>query len=144
MLLVASTSLPVHTHTSRTSPASAVLRRDPQTCTHCWSFSQFIARRSVFASLSKVKIHPSQHIFSSSTDGLVAVHDMSGGVKDDDENFKAALNVDTSVEEMGLYGQASGVTLSLLCGFPLGGPCPCPFSWPAAQWVHHLTLGPDP
>jgi hypothetical protein len=51
-----------------------------------------------------VKIHSSHHVISASTDGLVAVHDMSGGLKDDDDNFKAALNVGTSVEEVGLYG----------------------------------------
>ena len=52
-----------------------------------------------------MKIHPSLHVISSSTDGLVAVHDMRGGLKDDDDNFKAALNVGTSVEEVGLYGE---------------------------------------
>ena len=29
---------------------------------------------------------------------------MSGGLKDDDDNFTAALNVGTSVEEIGMYG----------------------------------------
>ena len=43
-------------------------------------------------------------MISASTDGLVAVHDMSGGLKDDDDNFTAALNVGTSVEEIGMYG----------------------------------------
>ena len=51
-----------------------------------------------------MKLHPSQHVISASTDGLVAVHDMSKGLVDDDDNFTAALNVGTSVEELGLYG----------------------------------------
>ena len=45
----------------------------------------------------QVKLHPSQHVISASTDGLVAVHDLSKDLADDDDNFTAALNVGTSV-----------------------------------------------
>ncbi len=53
--------------------------------------------------VTQVKFNGS-NIITSSTDGLVAVHDMSHGVVDEDDNFTAALNVGTSIEEMGLYG----------------------------------------
>lgn len=53
---------------------------------------------------AQVKFHSSKHVLSASSDGLVAVHDMSRGVADEDDNFTAALNVGTSVEEIGLYG----------------------------------------
>eukprot|EP00955_Chlamydomonas_euryale_P106623 365717-Chlamydomonas_euryale.AAC.9 len=36
---------------------------------------------------AQVKIHPSWHVFSASVDGLVAVHNMSRGIADEDENF---------------------------------------------------------
>ena len=52
-----------------------------------------------------MKLLPSHHVISASTDGLIAVHDLSRGLKDDDDNFAAALNVGTSVEEVGLYGE---------------------------------------
>jgi hypothetical protein len=42
-------------------------------------------------------------VVSSSVDGLVAVHDTRKPLADDDA-FVAATNVDTSVEELGLYG----------------------------------------
>ena len=53
----------------------------------------------------QVKLSVSQHMISASTDGLVAVHDYSRGFVEDDDSFTAALNVGTSVEEMGIYGK---------------------------------------
>jgi len=44
-------------------------------------------------------------MISASTDGLVAVHDFSRGIVDDDDNFTAALNIGNSVEEIGTYGK---------------------------------------
>jgi hypothetical protein len=45
----------------------------------------------------------SSKLITASEDGLVAVHDVSGGLNQDD-GFIAALNVGTSVEQLGLYG----------------------------------------
>lgn len=42
-------------------------------------------------------------MITASQDGLVAVHDVSAGLNQDD-GFVAALNVGTSVEQLGLYG----------------------------------------
>ncbi|GAX75396.1 hypothetical protein CEUSTIGMA_g2840.t1 [Chlamydomonas eustigma] len=54
--------------------------------------------------VTQVKLHPSQHVVSASGDGLIAVHDVSRGLVEDDDSFTAALNVGTSVEEVGFYG----------------------------------------
>ena len=43
-------------------------------------------------------------MISGSIDGLVAVHDMCKPL-DHDDSFVAAINVGTSVEELGMYGQ---------------------------------------
>jgi len=54
-----------------------------------------------------VRFHtPSGVLLSASLDGLVAVHDVGAGVYDDEAGFAAALNVGTSVEEVGTYGPA--------------------------------------
>ncbi|KAF6256824.1 WD40-repeat-containing domain protein [Scenedesmus sp. NREL 46B-D3] len=45
----------------------------------------------------------SSKLITASADGLVAVHDVAGGLEQDD-GFIAALNVGTSVEQLGLYG----------------------------------------
>lgn len=45
----------------------------------------------------------SSKLITASQDGLVAVHDLSSGLNQDD-GFIAALNVGTSVEQLGLYG----------------------------------------
>lgn len=45
----------------------------------------------------------SRKLITASQDGLVAVHDISSGL-DQDDGFIAALNVGTSVEQLGLYG----------------------------------------
>lgn len=45
----------------------------------------------------------SQKLITASQDGLVAVHDIASGLNQDD-GFIAALNVGTSVEQLGLYG----------------------------------------
>jgi hypothetical protein len=45
----------------------------------------------------------SSKLITASQDGLVAVHDVAGGLNQDD-GFIAALNVGTSVEQLGLYG----------------------------------------
>eukprot|EP00775_Hariotina_reticulata_P001783 gene1783-2117_t len=45
----------------------------------------------------------SRKLITASQDGLVAVHDLSAGLQQD-EGFIAALNVGTSVEQLGLYG----------------------------------------
>jgi hypothetical protein len=42
-------------------------------------------------------------VISGSIDGLVAVHDMCKPL-DHDDSFVAAINVGTSVEELGMYG----------------------------------------
>jgi hypothetical protein len=46
---------------------------------------------------------PSSKLITASQDGLVAVHDVAAGLNQDD-GFIAALNVGTSVEQLGLYG----------------------------------------
>jgi len=52
----------------------------------------------------KVRFHaPTHRLITASQDGLVAVHDLTNGFNQDD-GFIAALNVGTSVEEIGLYG----------------------------------------
>jgi hypothetical protein len=45
----------------------------------------------------------SSKLITASQDGLVAVHDVAAGLNQDD-GFIAALNVGTSVEQLGLYG----------------------------------------
>ena len=44
-------------------------------------------------------------LISGSVDGLIAVHDVAVGPLDEDEGFCAALNLETSVASMGVYGQ---------------------------------------
>lgn len=52
----------------------------------------------------QVRFHPSSRcVISGSIDGLVAVHDTCKPLASD-EAFVAAVNVDTSVEELGTYG----------------------------------------
>jgi hypothetical protein len=46
---------------------------------------------------------PSARLLSASQDGLVAVHDTTPALSQDD-GFVAAINAGTSVEELGLYG----------------------------------------
>ena len=59
----------------------------------------------IYFLIIQVKFHPSsRHVISASTDGLIAVHDTSRSFSEDDESFVAALNLGTSVEEIGLYG----------------------------------------
>ncbi|KAF8057289.1 GTS1 [Scenedesmus sp. PABB004] len=54
--------------------------------------------------VTQVRFHaPSRKLLTASQDGLVAVHDLASGLNQDD-GFIAALNVGTSVEELGLYG----------------------------------------
>mmetsp|Transcript_9252 Transcript_9252/g.17334 ORF Transcript_9252/g.17334 Transcript_9252/m.17334 type:complete len:415 (-) Transcript_9252:397-1641(-) len=53
--------------------------------------------------VTQVKFHPTGRLLSGSTDGLIAVHDVSRSFCDDD-GFLAATNINTSVEEIGLYG----------------------------------------
>eukprot|EP00877_Chromochloris_zofingiensis_P001510 jgi/Chrzof1/1135/Cz01g41150.t1 len=45
-------------------------------------------------------------LITASVDGLIAVHDVSKGLNEDD-GFQAALNANTSIEEVGLYGPAN-------------------------------------
>lgn len=54
--------------------------------------------------VTQVRFHSSGQIISGSTDGLIAVHDVAKSFNDDDV-FQAALNLTTSVEEVGLYGR---------------------------------------
>jgi WD repeat-containing protein 89 len=58
-----------------------------------------------FQDVTQVKFHPvSRGAFvSGSEDGLIAVFNTSGGL-DEDEGFKAALNIDTAVAKIGFYG----------------------------------------
>lgn len=52
----------------------------------------------------QVRFHPtSRCVVSGSIDGLVAVHDTCKPLTND-EAFVAAINVGTSVEELGTYG----------------------------------------
>lgn len=54
--------------------------------------------------VTQVRFHSgSRMLVTASQDGLVAVHDLAGGIQQD-EGFVAALNAGTSVEEIGLYG----------------------------------------
>ncbi|MEW5309955.1 MAG: hypothetical protein WDW38_001795 [Sanguina aurantia] len=53
--------------------------------------------------VTQVKLHSSGRLISASTDGLVAVHDISKSL-DDDDAFQAALNINTSPEEVGFWG----------------------------------------
>ncbi|GFR41096.1 hypothetical protein Agub_g1740 [Astrephomene gubernaculifera] len=57
--------------------------------------------------VTQVRFHESGRILSGSTDGLIAVHDVSKSFIDDDV-FQAAINVNNSVEEFGLYGTDGG------------------------------------
>ncbi len=55
-----------------------------------------------------MRLHgPSRRLLSASQDGLVAVFDV-GAQLDEDDGFISALNVNTSVEEMGTYGAGGG------------------------------------
>lgn len=55
--------------------------------------------------VSQLKFHvPSRQLISGSVDGLITVHSTANGLNDD-EGFAAALNVSTSVEEIGMYGE---------------------------------------
>ncbi|KAG7672988.1 hypothetical protein Ndes2526B_g08485 [Nannochloris sp. 'desiccata'] len=58
-----------------------------------------------FQDVTQVKFHPMTRsaFISGSEDGLVAVFDTSGGL-DEDEGFRAALNIDTAVAKIGFYG----------------------------------------
>ncbi|KAI8472326.1 MAG: WD40-repeat-containing domain protein [Monoraphidium minutum] len=54
--------------------------------------------------VTQVRFHAaSRRLLTASQDGLVAVHELGGGL-DQDDGFVAALNAGTSVEEIGLYG----------------------------------------
>ncbi|EFJ51916.1 hypothetical protein VOLCADRAFT_86900 [Volvox carteri f. nagariensis] len=57
--------------------------------------------------VTQVRFHSSGRILSGSTDGLIAVHDVSKSFNDDDV-FQAAININNSVEEFGLYGHGGG------------------------------------
>eukprot|EP00798_Chlamydomonas_sp_ICE-L_P018394 gene18394-24866_t len=55
--------------------------------------------------VTQVKFHAaSRHVISASQDGLIAVHDTTRSLSNDDDSFVAALNLDTSVEELDTYG----------------------------------------
>ena len=58
-----------------------------------------------FQDVSQLALHPTNRtaLVSASEDGLIAVFDTSGGL-DEDEGFRAALNIDTAVTNMGFYG----------------------------------------
>jgi len=62
-----------------------------------------------FQDVTQVKFHPVMRsaFISGSEDGLVAVFDTSGGL-DEDEGFRAALNIDTAVAKLGFYGAGKG------------------------------------
>lgn len=57
--------------------------------------------------VTQVLFHPAHPntLVSGSVDGLIAVYDMAGGL-DEDEGFKAALNIETSCARVGFYGAA--------------------------------------
>ncbi|PNH12718.1 WD repeat domain-containing protein [Tetrabaena socialis] len=57
--------------------------------------------------VTQVRFHSSGQVLSGSTDGLIAVHDVSKSFNDDDV-FQAAININNSVEEFGLYGADGG------------------------------------
>jgi len=61
--------------------------------------------------VTQVRFHPAQRgaLVSGSDDGLIAVFDTTGGL-DEDEGFRAGLNIDTAVAKLGFYG-ASGQNL---------------------------------
>lgn len=68
---------------------------------------------------------PSQKLISASEDGLVAVHDVSAGL-DQDEGFVAALNIGTSVAQLGLYGAGAErmwCRTGVHIGLSFRGPC---------------------
>ena len=58
-----------------------------------------------FQDVTQLAFHPiNKNVFTSaSEDGLIAVFDTSSGL-DEDEGFKAALNIDTAVARLGFYG----------------------------------------
>lgn len=58
-----------------------------------------------FQDVTQVAFHPTTRtaLISASEDGLIAVFDAAGGL-DEDEGFRAALNIDTAVANMGFYG----------------------------------------
>jgi WD40 repeat protein len=58
-----------------------------------------------FQDVTQVKFHPVTRsaFISGSEDGLIAVFDTAGGL-DEDEGFRAALNIDTAVAKIGFYG----------------------------------------
>jgi len=62
-----------------------------------------------FQDVTQVKFHPvtPSAFISGSEDGLVAVFDTSGGL-DEDEGFRAALNINTAVAKIGFYGGGGG------------------------------------
>jgi hypothetical protein len=71
----------------------------------------------------QVLFHASSRKFiTASQDGLVAVHDLSAGPQQD-EGFIAALNVGTSVEQLGLYGSEEQHLWCRTGGVLLGPPC---------------------
>ncbi|KAG2442663.1 hypothetical protein HXX76_002746 [Chlamydomonas incerta] len=57
--------------------------------------------------VTQVRFHASGRVLSGSTDGLIAVHDVSKSF-DDDDVFQAAININNSVEEFGMYGGDGG------------------------------------
>eukprot|EP00878_Enallax_costatus_P031670 GHUV01034647.1.p1 GENE.GHUV01034647.1~~GHUV01034647.1.p1 ORF type:complete len:182 (-),score=64.40 GHUV01034647.1:340-885(-) len=76
-------------------------QHQPFTCTHSQLELVAVSARAVAV---QVLIHTgSSKLITASQDGLVAVHDISSGLNQDD-GFIAALNVGTSVEQLGLYG----------------------------------------
>jgi WD40 repeat protein len=62
-----------------------------------------------FQDVTQVKFHPVTRsaFISGSEDGLITVFDTSGGL-DEDEGFRAALNIDTAVAKIGFYGNSNG------------------------------------
>ena len=61
---------------------------------------------TTLAAFTQVLFHAgSGKLISASEDGLIAVHDVGGGLNQDD-GFVAALNAGTSVQQLGLYGPA--------------------------------------
>ena len=65
-----------------------------------------------FQDVTQVEFHPhSRSAFvSASEDGLIAVFDTAAGL-DEDEGFKAAINIDTAVASIGFYGPHGGDSL---------------------------------
>jgi len=59
--------------------------------------------------VTQVRFHPtvSSALLSGSEDGLIAVFDVASAL-DEDEGFKAGLNIDTAVARFGFYGNHGG------------------------------------